>query len=73
VELPVGEGALTALFGEGPGRFVVSGPAEAIAHVGELAAPIGAVGGEHLTLASGERWSLDELRSAAAGLAAAFG
>ncbi|MGI9081370.1 MAG: AIR synthase related protein, partial [Thermoleophilaceae bacterium] len=72
VELPVGEDPLTAMFGEGVGRFVVSGPADAIAELGEPAHAIGTVGGEALDLGGGLRWSLSELGSAADSLAAAF-
>jgi phosphoribosylformylglycinamidine synthase len=38
------------LFGEGPGAFVVSGPAEAIAAFGAAARVIGEVGGDALTV-----------------------
>jgi phosphoribosylformylglycinamidine synthase len=39
-----------ALFGEGPGAFVVSGPREALAHFGAAAIEIGAVGGDVLAI-----------------------
>jgi phosphoribosylformylglycinamidine synthase len=39
-----------ALFGEGPGRFLVSGPPDALAAFGEAAKVIGTVGGERLAI-----------------------
>ena len=60
------------LFGEGPGRFVVSGPAEALEELGGLVTPVGMVGGDHLELEGVARWSLDELGDAARALAEAF-
>ncbi|CAN5592359.1 phosphoribosylformylglycinamidine synthase subunit PurL [soil metagenome] len=62
---------LDALFGEGPGRFVVSGPEAAIGALGERAVRIGAVGGEVLRVCEHE-WPLAELRGASAALAEAF-
>jgi len=38
------------LFGEGPGAFVVSGPAEAMSAFGAAARVIGEVGGDALTI-----------------------
>ena len=46
---------LDDLFGEGPGAFVVSGPAEAMTAFGAAARVIGEVGGE--ALASKARWT----------------
>jgi phosphoribosylformylglycinamidine synthase len=43
--------AEAALFGEGPGAFVVSGPREAFAAFGEAATVIGVVGGDELRVA----------------------
>jgi phosphoribosylformylglycinamidine (FGAM) synthase-like enzyme len=63
---------LTHLFGEGVGRFVVSGAPAAIAGLGELATPIATVGGDALELSGVGRWTLDELREASGQLAAAF-
>jgi len=42
--------ALDDLFGEGPGAFVVSGPAEAMTAFGAAARVIGEVGGETLSI-----------------------
>jgi phosphoribosylformylglycinamidine synthase subunit PurL len=42
-----------ALFGEGPGGFLVSGEAAALAEIG--AVPIGEVGGETIEIAAGDR------------------
>jgi len=72
VVLPEAEDQLAALFGEGVGRFVVSGPPMAMLALGDLAAVIGTVGGDALELSGGFRWGLDELRQASGGLAAAF-
>ncbi len=63
---------LEALFGEGAGRFLVSGPAEALESLAELATPIGAVGGEVLQIDRRWMWTLDELREAFGALALAF-
>jgi phosphoribosylformylglycinamidine synthase len=74
VVLPgVDEDPLGALFGEGVGRFVVSGAPAVIAGLGELATPIATVGGDALELSGGWRWSLEELREASHRLAEAFG
>jgi phosphoribosylformylglycinamidine synthase len=57
IELPLEEPAAgspeAALFGEGPGGFIVSGPSEALDALGEQVAVVrlGTVGGETLTLA----------------------
>jgi phosphoribosylformylglycinamidine synthase II len=52
VELPDLAAPVAALFGEGPGGFVVSGPPEELQALAERAqlSPIGAVGGEALTI-----------------------
>jgi len=63
---------LEALFGEGAGRFVVSGPADALESLAELATPIGTVGGEVLQIGGRWTWTLDELREANAALGLAF-
>jgi phosphoribosylformylglycinamidine synthase len=74
VVLPgVDEEPLAALFGEGVGRFVVSGAPAAIAGLGELATPIATVGGDALELSGGRRWSLHELAEASRRLAEAIG
>jgi phosphoribosylformylglycinamidine synthase len=52
------------LFGEGPGAFVVSGPAEAMAAFGSAARIIGSVGGSALTIEGVLSVSVDELRRA---------
>jgi phosphoribosylformylglycinamidine synthase subunit PurL len=86
VELPAGllagEGsaaglALQALFGEGPGGFVVSGGAQALQALAGRACvlALGTVGGDELRLAAGGwqlRVSLDELRTSHAALAELF-
>jgi len=59
------------LFGEGVGRFVVSGPAEAVEALGPSARTIGAVGGDRLAIGQ-LSWPLEDLREAAAALALAF-
>ncbi len=59
------------LFGEGAGRFVVSGPAEAIDALGPLATRIGTVGGHELVIGP-LSWTVDELRAASSALAPAF-
>jgi phosphoribosylformylglycinamidine synthase subunit PurL len=69
--------ALQALFGEGPGAFVVSGGAQALEDLA-LDAPvlaIGAVGGSELSLTAGAcqlRVSLEELRRCHGALAELF-
>ncbi|MDQ3433693.1 MAG: phosphoribosylformylglycinamidine synthase subunit PurL [Actinomycetota bacterium] len=63
---------LDALFGEGAGRFLVSGPADALESLAELATPIGTVGGEVLQIDGRWSWTLDELREASGALALAF-
>ncbi len=77
VSPPDGADRLTGLFGEGVGRFVVSGPPEALsalaAGLGDAVATIGTVGGASLALEGGLEWSLDELGGASGALAAAFG
>ncbi|HEX8102566.1 MAG TPA: phosphoribosylformylglycinamidine synthase subunit PurL [Solirubrobacteraceae bacterium] len=47
---PLLERSADALFGEGPGAFVVSGPAEALRAFGGAAIPLGTVGGPQLRL-----------------------
>ena len=59
VELDVADEAL--LFGEGPGAFVVSGPAEALRAFGAHARVLGEVGGDALVLGAGSRAALGEL------------
>jgi phosphoribosylformylglycinamidine synthase subunit PurL len=56
VELAASEGALTTLFGEGPGGFVVSGAEQELRALGERApvSMIGTVGGDTLRIALGE-------------------
>jgi len=66
------EYGLQALFGEGAGRFVVSGLAEAIEALGAHATAIGTVGGEALEIGGRWSWSLEELREASGALALAF-
>ncbi len=87
VELPADDPAdadeLETLFGECSGRFLVSGPAEAVAALGQRAQVIGTVGGSALGLARNpvgaaggrvgvHRFELDDLRDAHAALALAF-
>jgi phosphoribosylformylglycinamidine synthase len=63
--------AVAALFGEGPGAFVVSGPRDAFAAFGEAAAVIGVVGGDELRIAGALTVAVDELAGVHAdGLAA---
>jgi len=71
VEPPGGADELAALYGECAGRFVVSGPAQAIAVLGEWAQTIGTVGGSALRVAE-QRFELSELAEAHAALALAF-
>ncbi len=59
------------LFGEGAGRFVVSGGAQAIEALGPLATRIGTVGGAALSVGP-LSWEVAQLRAASEGLAAAF-
>ena len=70
--IALGRYDLEMLFGEGAGRFLVSGPADALESLAELATPIGTVGGEVLQIGGRWTWTLDELREAAAALALAF-
>ncbi len=70
-------GPLRALFGEGPGGFLVSGPAKALAELGRRTplVRLGTVGGEELRIAlAGTRLSLAlaELRGAHASLGELF-
>jgi phosphoribosylformylglycinamidine synthase len=73
----------TALFGEAPGGFVVSGPQSAITQLGGHATvrPLGSVGGETLRIDPGDghagggaalEWTLAELGDAHRALAALF-
>jgi phosphoribosylformylglycinamidine synthase subunit PurL len=69
--------ALSALFGEGPGGFVLSGSDRALAQLGERVAvrQIGVVGGDALTIHAGGQaieLALEELRTAHGALAALF-
>lgn len=52
------------LFGEGPGAFLVSGPAEALQAFGGAARVIGTVGGSELTIEGVLSVAIDELRRA---------
>ena len=65
------DGEEDALFGEGPGAFVVSGPHDAFAAFGAAATVIGVVGGDELRIADvlGVPWPSSRARTAA-GLAA---
>jgi phosphoribosylformylglycinamidine synthase II len=56
-----------ALFGEGPGAFVVSGPRDAFGAFGAAATVIGTVGGDALRIAGALSVPLDELSGAHAG------
>ena len=56
-----------ALFGEGPGAFVVSGPHDAFAAFGSAVAVIGTVGGDELRIAGALRLPVDELAGVHAG------
>jgi phosphoribosylformylglycinamidine synthase len=59
-----------ALFGEGPGAFVVSGPREALARFGGAAHVLGTVGGDSLRIEGVLDVALDDLsRAHATGLA----
>ncbi len=65
---------LRALFGEGPGGFVVSGTEEALRVLG--AVPIGMVGGDVLEIEAGPARlsvSLERLRAVHGSLGAMFG
>jgi phosphoribosylformylglycinamidine (FGAM) synthase-like enzyme len=62
--------ALTALFGEGPGGFVLSGSEEALAPFGTAARVIGTVGGDRLRIRAGEAaidLAVEDLHGAHAG------
>jgi phosphoribosylformylglycinamidine synthase len=64
-------GGAAALFGEGPGAFVASGPREAFAAFGAAATVIGTVGGDELRIDGVLEVPVDELaRIHAGGLAA---
>jgi phosphoribosylformylglycinamidine synthase len=67
--------AETALFGEGPGGFVVSGGAEALAALGERTTVrvLGTVGGDSLAIAELSETPLAELATAHGKLAELFG
>jgi phosphoribosylformylglycinamidine (FGAM) synthase-like enzyme len=78
VELAASEGALTTLFGEGPGGFVVSGTEQDLRELGERApvSMIGKVGGDALLLTIGDLLlsvTLAELARAHGVLAGLFG
>ena len=67
---PRGGAAETRLFGEGPGAFVVSGPAEALRPFGAAATVIGEVGGDALRIDGALEVAIEELgRVHAGGLA----
>jgi phosphoribosylformylglycinamidine synthase len=53
-----------ALFGEGPGAFVVSAPAEALAAFGQAATVIGTVGGDALEIAGALSVPVSQLAAA---------
>ncbi len=62
LDVPASDAQLNALFGEGPGGWVVSGPAAALHALGEHVAlrPLGEVGGARLQITiAGERLSWD--------------
>ncbi len=78
VELAASEHALTTLFGEGPGGFIVSGAEQSLRELGERTAVsvIGTVGGDALRIAiEGQTLSATfmELREAHGALAELFG
>ena len=54
----------TELFGEGPGAFLVSGPADALAAFGSAGRVIGSVGGDSLVIEGVLSVAVDELRRA---------
>ena len=56
-----------ALFGEGPGAFVVSGPHDAFAAFGSAVAVIGIVGGDELRIAAALSVPVRELAGVHAG------
>ena len=58
------DGGEAALFGEGPGAFVVSGPHDAFAAFGAAATVIGIVGGDALRIADVLDVPVDELAAA---------
>ena len=77
VDLGPSDEALLALFGVGAGRFIVSGGEAALRALGERTPVrlIGTVGGERLSLRSGEAWielELGSLMDAHAALGALF-
>jgi phosphoribosylformylglycinamidine synthase len=74
VRLPGGEAIEAALFGEGPGGFVVSGPADAIERLGERlpVSVLGEVGGDRLAVDGALDLSLADLRRAHAALSQLF-
>jgi len=66
------DGSLTAIFGEGAGRFLVAGERSAVEALGARALVIGTVGGDALEIEGVGGWSLSELRDAHGSLAEAF-
>jgi phosphoribosylformylglycinamidine synthase II len=66
------ETAEPALFGEGPGAFVVSGPRDAFAAFGSAATIIGTVGGDTLRIADALAVDVRELAGVHAGGLAGF-
>jgi phosphoribosylformylglycinamidine synthase subunit PurL len=77
VTLESGDDALTALFGEGVGGFVVSGSEEALAALGKQApvTRLGTVGGDSLAMKAGDdaaELTLAAMREAHSGLALLF-
>jgi phosphoribosylformylglycinamidine synthase subunit PurL len=68
------DGAEDALFGEGPGAFVVSGPHDAFAAFGAAATLLGTVGGDDLRIAGALSLPVARLAGVhAAGLAELLG
>jgi len=72
VSLPGLDRPLRTLFGEAPGRFVVSGSADALDALGDRALAIGIVGGDVLEIGGRWTWSIQELAEASGALALAF-
>ena len=74
VRLPGGDSVDAALFGEGPGGFAVSGPADAIERLGERlpVSVLGEVGGDRLAVDGALDLSLADLRRAHAALSQLF-
>ena len=73
VTVPAGDDPIADLFGEGVGRFVISGPPGAIEALEGRAVAIGTVGGQALAIDDRLSWTLAELRQAVGALAEVFG